>query len=111
MALYIETIEDFKTNIEQKDILVVCYFTAEWCGPCKSIAKFVDEVASHEKIKEKLIVLKIDVDVMNDLSVEMGVKCMPTFQFYVNKEKKDEITGANKENLVKSIKKNILNAI
>ena len=33
------------------------------------------------------------------------------FQFYVNKEKKDEITGANKENLVKSIKKNILNTI
>ena len=108
MALYIETIEDFKNNIEKKDILVVCYFTAEWCGPCKSIAK-LDEVASHEKIKEKLIVLKIDVDVMNDLSVEMGVKCMP-FQFYVNKEKKDEITGANKENLVKSIK-NILNTI
>ena len=48
---------------------------------------------------------------MNDLSVEMGVKCMPTFQFYVNQEKKDEITGANKENLVKSIKKNILNTI
>ena len=41
------------------------------------------------------IFVKVDVDAMEKLSQQCGIRAMPTFQFYKNGEKVDEICGAD----------------
>ena len=107
MAIIIKDKDEFDELMDTKDLLIVCYFTATWCGPCQRIAPFVEELCGHDKIKEKMIILKIDVDDCDDISAECNVRCMPTFQFYKNREKLDEFSGADNEKLVDYIKKYI----
>lgn len=107
MAYEITSVEEFNKYIDIKDILIICYFTASWCGPCKRISPFVNEVSSNKKINEKLKIMKIDVDINPEITEECDVSSMPTFQFYINNEKIDEFTGADKEKLTEYIKKHI----
>ena len=107
MATNIKSVEEFNEIIDIKDILIICYFTASWCRPCKQISPFVNEVSSNKKINEKLKIMKIDVDNNAEITEECDVSSMPTFQFYRNNEKIDEFTGADKEKLTEYIKKYI----
>lgn len=50
-------------------VKIVIYFTASWCGPCKSIQPAVNEFA--EKY-EDVEIIKIDVD---ELHVKKIYKC------------------------------------
>ena len=88
--------------------VIVDYFS-HGCGPCRQIAPHYKQLA--KQYKGRAVFAKVDVNYNRETSSRQQIRSMPTFQFYINKEKKDEITGANKENLVKSIKKNILNTI
>ena len=91
--------EDFKNVIKNTNLLVL-FFTASWCGPCKQMYPFV------EKLSESLNMCKfykIDVDEFEHLTEEAGISCMPTFQFYKNNqlvEKMEGADGVRLENLV-----------
>ncbi|XP_017288669.1 thioredoxin [Kryptolebias marmoratus] len=79
------------------DQLVVVDFTASWCGPCKGIAPYFQQLS--EEYKDKVIFLKVDVDEASDVSQACGISCMPTFQFYKNGQKVHEFSGANRDSL------------
>jgi thioredoxin 1 len=53
--------------------VVDCYAT--WCGPCKLIGPLVDQLNKEKKVP----VIKIDVDLSQELSVSYEIQCMPTF--------------------------------
>lgn len=42
-----------------------------------------------------VIFVKVDVDEQSDIAGKCGIRAMPTFQFYKNGEKVDELCGAN----------------
>ena len=63
-----------------QDKLVVVDFWAEWCGPCRSIAPAVDELAAE--FEGKAIIGKYNVDDDNALSSEMGIRNIPTLLFF-----------------------------
>ena len=47
-------------------------FTASWCGPCKSLAKNLEEA-------NLLIPIEVvDIDVQSDVAVEYGIRGVPT---------------------------------
>ncbi|KAJ3431768.1 thioredoxin-like protein [Anaeramoeba flamelloides] len=95
----IESIEQFQEVIEQKKLVVVD-FSADWCGPCQIISKTFDELA---KTHTEVGFYKLDVDELRDLSKSQKIKGIPTFQFFKNGEKINEITGAQKEKIAETI--------
>ena len=58
-------------------------FYADWCGPCKMIGPFFQEVS--EKI-EGVKFVKVNVDEEGDLAKEFGVQSIPTLVILKNKQ-------------------------
>ena len=84
------------------DAQLLVDFTASWCGPCKMIAPFFEELAAKYP---GVVFVKVDVDDLDEVAAECGISAMPTFQLYSNGVKVQELTGADKvklEDLAKS---------
>jgi len=76
--------------------LVVIDFSATWCGPCKAIAPFVEEMS----IKfPNAHFLNVDVDACQETAASYGVTAMPTFVFLRNKTRLALLKGADKTGL------------
>lgn len=67
------------------DTPVLVDFYADWCGPCKTMAPYLEEVAS--KAKGKVKVIKVDVDKNQQASLKYKVQSIPTLILF----KKGEI--------------------
>lgn len=85
--------------------LVVVDFFATWCGPCKRIAPLLDKLA--EKHADKLVMLKVDVDEIDELVKQYKIEIMPTFVFKRNGEHLDTLVGSNEEKLENLIEKHL----
>lgn len=59
---------------------VVIDFWAPWCGPCRSIAPIVEELAAA--YEGRAIIGKYNVDDDTDLGVEYGIRNIPTMLFF-----------------------------
>ncbi|KAL9250627.1 Thioredoxin H-type 1-like protein [Drosera capensis] len=81
---------------------VVVDFTASWCGPCRFIAPILADIA---KKTPHVIFLKVDVDELKAVVEEWAVEAMPTFLFLKDRELKDKVVGARKEELLATIAK------
>ncbi|MEG1580316.1 MAG: thioredoxin [Bacteroidaceae bacterium] len=71
---------------------IVLDFFATWCGPCKKIGPFIEELSNE--YAEQVIVGKCDVDENNELSVKFGIRSVPTVLFIKNGEIVDKAVGA-----------------
>ena len=97
--------EDFINNVsknEQIPDLILAYFTAKWCGPCKMVSPIVQRIGEE---KDSVVVLKVDVDECSDISDSCEIDCMPTFLFYKesNIEPIERFSGADIDLLVQKI--------
>jgi thioredoxin 1 len=63
---------------------VLVDFYADWCGPCKMMAPYLEQVASE--LKGQLKVIKVDVDKNQQASVKYGVQSIPTLILFKNGE-------------------------
>jgi len=84
--------------------LVVVDFTAQWCGPCKRIAPFFEELSTKYPRAQ---FLKVDVDDCQETAAAQGVSAMPTFIFFRNKTKIDRLQGADTNALEEKVKQHI----
>ncbi|GGH19912.1 thioredoxin [Sphingobacterium alkalisoli] len=69
-------------EIIQKNTIVLVDFSAEWCGPCQTLAPILKEVKTH--FGDKLTVIKIDVDRNQPLAANFKVQGVPTLILFKN---------------------------
>ena len=65
---------NFESLISNGDVLVD--FFATWCGPCKMLAPELEE------IKDKIKIVKIDIDKNPNLCKKYGVMSVPTLIYF-----------------------------
>jgi thioredoxin 1 len=61
---------------------VLVDFWAEWCGPCKMIAPFLEQLAGD--LDGKVTVAKINVDENPQTPMKYGVRGIPTLILFKN---------------------------
>ena len=68
--------ESFQRTIEGSEIPVLVDFYADWCGPCKMMAPFVDQVASRHQ--GRALVAKLDTDRSQRTAAAFQIRGIPT---------------------------------
>lgn len=85
------TTSDFAEVIATSDKPVLVDFWASWCGPCKTIAPILAEIASE---RDDVIIAKVDVDVAPDLARQFDVLGVPTLILFDKGQPAWRSTGA-----------------
>ena len=71
-------------------------FWAEWCGPCRTIAPIVEELA--EEYADRVNIGKCDVDSADDVVATYRVRNIPTLVFIKDGQVVDKHVGAISKN-------------
>ena len=88
---FVFTDENLKQEIESGKPVVVDFW-ATWCGPCRSIAPIVEELA--QAYDGRVLIGKYDVDEGTDMAAEFGVRNIPTLLFFKDGQLVDRMVGS-----------------
>lgn len=95
---------NFEQEVLKSAVPVLVDFWAPWCGPCKTIAPVVEELANQ--YGDRLKVVKVNVDNNKEAAMRYNVRGIPNLILFKNGESQEQIVGAvAKQELVNAIEK------
>ena len=80
---------NFETEVLAKDFIVVDFF-ADWCGPCRMISPFLEEIQKETNIE----IVKVNIDQAPDIATKYEVMSIPTLVILKKGEKVAVSVGA-----------------
>jgi len=98
MSIVSLTDDSFEEKVIKSSTPVLVDYWAEWCGPCKSIAPILEEIA--EEYAGKVVVAKLNIDDNTDTAPKYGIRGIPTLMLFKDGEVEATKVGAlNKSQL------------
>ncbi len=97
------SVEAFRKNVVEASLngVVLVRFTAEWCGPCKTLAPVIDRaIAAANDSRVTQVVVDIDKEQM--LAAQFRIQSVPTVYAFVGGQPVDGFAGARSEREVKA---------
>ncbi|MEO6423686.1 MAG: thioredoxin TrxA [Candidatus Nitrotoga sp.] len=84
MSEHIRYVTDttFSADVLQAPLPVLVDYWAEWCGPCRSIAPILEEIA--KEYAGRMTVAKMNVDENQQTPQKYGVRGIPTLMLFKN---------------------------
>lgn len=84
------TNENFEEAVLKSEKPVLIDFYADWCAPCKMLSPIVEQVAQEN---EKIKVVKINVDELQEIATKYGVISIPTLVVIKNGQEINRSVG------------------
>ena len=100
---------NFETEVLKSVQPVVADFWAEWCGPCKMLAPVLEEIASEQGSRAKIV--KVNVDENPALAARFGIRSIPTLLYFAAGELREQTVGVvSKKSIVSRLESLAVNA-
>ncbi len=84
--------DNWKQEVLESDLPVVVDFWAVWCGPCRLIAPYIEQLA--DEYAGKIKVGKLNVDDNQDLAAEYRINSIPQVFIFKKGQIVERIPGA-----------------
>lgn len=95
---------NFEEEVIRSDLPVLIDFWAPWCGPCRTIAPVIEELARD--YAGRLKIAKLNVDENPLIPAQYGVRGIPNLIILKQGQVKEQIVGAvPKTRLVEAIER------
>ncbi len=85
--------ENFEKEVAQSPEIVAVVFWAAWCGHCMDYLDMVEKVATEEGLKSG----RVNVDENHELTLNSGVKMIPTLLFFKQGKVVNSVLGMRPE--------------
>ena len=97
------SIEEYLRRVDNKEKIVLVYFSADWCVPCVKLKPTIEQLATEEKDHAELI--NIDVDNNPKIALHFEINTLPLFYIYKKGKKVwENNTSMSKADLQKKIR-------
>ena len=96
MSLIHVTKDNF-AEVKASDTPVLLDFFATWCGPCRMIDPFIEQIANAHP---EYVIAKIDVDEEPELAQQFGIQSIPTLVVIKNGEVVNTAMGARPKDAI-----------
>ena len=100
MSTYTITDSNFDEEIKNSQVPILVDFWAEWCGPCKQIGPILEDIG--EVKKDKLKILKLNIDENPQTPQKFGVRGIPTLMLFKDGKLVDTKVGSLPKNMLES---------
>lgn len=85
------TNDNFQEEVMNNDGVVMVDFYAEWCAPCKILAKTFEQI--NDEFDGKVKICKADVETNSDIVSSLGINSVPAIVTFKNGELIDKYIG------------------